>query len=185
MGAGIHKRQHSRELTAIGDDDGLAGGAGLGTDGLDGLDDLHTLGDGAEDAVLAIQPLGLDGAQEELGAVGVGTSVGHGEDARASVLQLEVLISELLAIDGLATSAVAASEITTLAHEIVDDTMERGALEMERLARSAGALLAGAEASEILGGLGDDVGAEGHLNATGGLATNGHVEVNNGVRHLE
>jgi len=135
--------------------------------------------------MLAIQPLGLDGAQEELGAVGVGAGVGHGENTGASVLQLEVLISELLTVDGLATSAVAASEITTLAHEVVDDTMEGGALEVEGLAGSAGALLAGAEASEILGGLGNDVGAESHLNATGGLATNGHVEEYNGVRHLE
>ena len=33
-------------------------------------------------------PVGLDGAQEELGAVGVGASVGHGEDAGAIVLEL-------------------------------------------------------------------------------------------------
>jgi hypothetical protein len=35
----------------------------------------------------------------------VGSSVGHGEDARASVLVDEVLISELGAVDGLATGA--------------------------------------------------------------------------------
>ena len=34
----------------------------------------------AEDDVLAIEPLGLGGAEEELGPVGVGPSVGHGED---------------------------------------------------------------------------------------------------------
>lgn len=33
-------------------------------------------------------PVGLDGAKEELGAVGVGASVGHGEDAGALVLEL-------------------------------------------------------------------------------------------------
>ena len=33
----------------------------------------------AEDDVLAIEPLGLGGAQEELGAVGVRSSVGHRE----------------------------------------------------------------------------------------------------------
>ena len=33
-------------------------------------------------------PVGLDGAQEELGAVGVGASVGHREDAGALVLEL-------------------------------------------------------------------------------------------------
>ena len=34
----------------------------------------------AEDDVLAIEPLGLGGAEEELGPVGVGSSVGHGEN---------------------------------------------------------------------------------------------------------
>ena len=128
--------------------------------------------------MLAIQPGGLDGAQEELGAVGVGAGVGHGEDTGASVLEGEVLISELLTVDGLTTGAVAAGEITTLAHELGDDAMEGGALEVEGLAGLAGTLLAGAEATEILGGLGDNVGAESHLDAAGGLTTNGHVEEN-------
>jgi hypothetical protein len=42
----------------------------LGADLLDGLDDLKTLDNLAEDDVLAVQPGGLDGADEELGAVG-------------------------------------------------------------------------------------------------------------------
>ena len=33
-------------------------------------------------------PCGLDGAEEELGAVGAGSSVGHGEDTRAGVLAI-------------------------------------------------------------------------------------------------
>lgn len=36
-----------------------------------------------------VQPLGLDGADEELGAVGVGPGVGHRQDTWASVLQLQ------------------------------------------------------------------------------------------------
>lgn len=51
----------------------------------------------AEDDVLAIQPAGGDGGDEELGAIGVGTSVGHGQDTRAGVLESEVLILELVA----------------------------------------------------------------------------------------
>ena len=35
----------------------------------------------SEHDVLSIQPLGLRGAKEELGAVGVGPSVGHGQDS--------------------------------------------------------------------------------------------------------
>lgn len=36
----------------------------------------------------------------------VGASVGHGEQTRLVVLELEVLISELVAVDGLATGAL-------------------------------------------------------------------------------
>jgi len=36
----------------------------------------------------------------------VGASVGHGEETRPNVLLVEVLIGELLAVDGLATGAL-------------------------------------------------------------------------------
>ena len=45
----------------------------VGADSLDGADDLHRLdiasGDTAEDDVLAVEPRGNDGGDEELGAV--------------------------------------------------------------------------------------------------------------------
>lgn len=44
------------------------------------------------DTYLAIQVARLGGAQEELRSARVGTSVGHGENARSGVFQLEVLI---------------------------------------------------------------------------------------------
>lgn len=44
-------------------------------------------------------------------------------------------------------------EVTTLAHKVGDDTVERGALEPE-------ALLARAQGAEVLGRLGHDVGAQ-------------------------
>jgi len=144
------------------------GGAGLVLDGtraradsLEGLDDLHGLivGDLAEDDVAAVEPRGDDGGDEELRAVGVGTSVGHGEQARLVVLQLEVLIGELLAVDGLATSAVTTGEVTTLEHELRDDAVEGRAL-------VAKALLASAESTEVLSGLGDNVVEEVEVDAT-------------------
>ena len=58
------------ELATVGNDDGLAGGSAVGSDALDLLDDVHTLDNLAEDDVLAVQPSGLHGAQEELGSVG-------------------------------------------------------------------------------------------------------------------
>jgi hypothetical protein len=59
-----------------------------------------------------------------------------------SVLQGEVFILKLVAIDGLSTSAIVVREVTTLAHELRDDTVERGSLE-------AKTTLAGAESAEI------------------------------------
>lgn len=74
------------------------------------------------------------------------------------MLDLEVLIGELLAVDGLATSAVATGEVTTLEHELGDDTVEGRALVSETL-------VALAQLHEVLGGLWDDVVVEVEVNS--------------------
>jgi hypothetical protein len=48
---------------------------------------------------------------------------------------------------------VATGEVTTLEHEVLDDTVEGGALEVEGLAGLADTLLASAEGAEVLCGL--------------------------------
>lgn len=45
------------------------------------FDDIHSFDDGPKDDVLAVQPGGLGGTHKELGAVGVGSSVGHAQDS--------------------------------------------------------------------------------------------------------
>jgi len=94
--------------------------------------------------------------------------------------ELEVLVGELLAVDGLSTSAllndvsvlrsaqlwyvvcsyVATGEVTTLEHELGDHTVELGAGVAE-------ALLASAESAEVLSGLGDNIIEEGEVDAAG------------------
>jgi hypothetical protein len=79
-----------------------------------------------KDDMLAIEPAGDNSGNEELRAVAVGTivscdwnegpcvgvclrvgtSVGHREKSRLGVLAGEVLVGELLTVDGLATSAL-------------------------------------------------------------------------------
>ncbi len=114
----------------------------------------------------AVEPRGGDGGDEELGAVSVGAGVGHGEKARTGVLELEVLIGELGAVDGLAADASAVGEVTALEHEVGDNTVEDGALVVERLAALGGALLAGAQSTEVLNSLGDGLAIEAHHDAT-------------------
>ncbi len=106
------KRDRYLELAAVGDDNLGPGGAAVRAERLHGLDDLHALDNAAEDDVLAVEPRGLDGAEEELRAVGAGASVGHGEHAGAGVLEGEVLVRELGAVDRLATRAVVVGEVT-------------------------------------------------------------------------
>ena len=57
--------------------------------------------------MLAVQPGGNDRGDEELGAVGAGARVGHGQQEGLRVLQLEVLVRKLHSVDGLAARAVA------------------------------------------------------------------------------
>jgi hypothetical protein len=156
--------------------DRLAAGATLGTDLLDGCDDVHALGDGAEDHVLAVQPGGFGGTQEELGAVGARASVSHREDTSAGVLEVEVFVGELFAVDGFATSAVLAGEVTTLAHKAGDDAVERRTSIAETL-------LAGAQGSEVFCGFRDNVSAQGHFNAASGGTANGNIKVADRVGH--
>lgn len=127
--------------------------AGLGAITFNLLDNFHAFNDLTEDNVFVVQPGGLNGTDEELRTVGVGSSIGHGQDTGAGVLQGEVFISELVAIDGFTASAVVICEITTLTHEVGNDTMERGALVTETF-------FTGAESTEILSGLWYNIAAE-------------------------
>jgi len=119
--------------------------------------------------MLAIKPAGLGSADKELGAIGVGSSVGHGEGANINVLQGEVLILELVAVDRLATSAVSCSEVTTLTHEARDNSVEGRALEAE-------ALLSSAQSTEVLSCAGHNIFSQLEDNTASGVTTNGDVE---------
>jgi uncharacterized membrane protein len=59
-------------------------------------------------------PVGVSSTDEELGSIGVGASVGHGQTAHARVLQGKVLVGKLVAVDGLAPGSIVVGEVTTL-----------------------------------------------------------------------
>ena len=69
---------------------------------------------------------------------------------RSSVLQSEILVLKLVAVDGLSPGSISSGEVTSLTHEVGDDTVETGALVAE-------ALLSSAQGTEILRSLGDHV----------------------------
>ena len=117
---------------------------------------MHDL---TEDDMATIEVRGRARADEELRAVGVWPSVGHRQNAWASVLELEVFIGELFTVNGLTTSAVLASKVSTLAHKLRDNAMKWGAFVSKPF-------LASAQSAEVLGCLWYNVGTEGHFNAT-------------------
>eukprot|EP00042_Codosiga_hollandica_P035282 m.260347 g.260347 ORF g.260347 m.260347 type:complete len:274 (+) comp54600_c0_seq5:162-983(+) len=112
---------------------------------LDGSDDIHAVNDVAEDHMLAIEPVCLCSAEEELGPVGIGTRVGHREDTCTGVLQREVLVLECAPVDRLAACAVVSGEVAALAHETRDHPVEAAAPEPKPA-------LVCAQLSEVLGG---------------------------------
>ena len=126
---------------------------------------LKTLRYSAEHHVLAIKVWCVAVGDEELRAVGVRASVGHGEQARASVLDNERLVVELFAVDALATSAIACREITALHHEIVDDAVERAAFEVQRLAGLPNSFFARAQGAEVFCSLRRNASIKLHLHA--------------------
>ena len=130
-----------------------------------------------ENDVGAVEMRGGAKAEEELGAVGVLASVGHGKDTTTLMLVDEVLVSELLSIDGLTAGAVSAGEVATLGHEAGDDSMEGAALEVEGLSLGAHALLASAASAEVLGGLGS-VGGEIDHDSTSQCLVDAYIEEN-------
>jgi hypothetical protein len=119
------------ELSALGNLDGLNGlvARTLGNV-LDLVYNVVALKDFSENDVAAVQPAGDDGGDKELRSVrifslkedvmlekvkcqmfGCAYRVGHAEKTLAGVLELEVLIGKLGAIDGLATGTVAFCEV--------------------------------------------------------------------------
>src|SRR6185437_473176 len=116
----------------------------------DFLHHVVAFGDFAEDGVLAGEPAGVRNGDEELGAVGVGAGVGHGELAGLgeAVRRALGLVGELVA----GAAHAGAFGVSALDHELRDDAVEDGAV------IELGALLGAAV--PVLGALGeaDEVG---------------------------
>lgn len=156
----------------------------MGTDGFDSLDDIHTVNDFSEDAVLSVQPWGSNGADKELGSVGVWTSVSHGQNTRLIVLLavVQVLIGELGSVDGFSSSSVTGGEVTSLAHKLWDHTVEGGPFEVQWLSHLSHTLFTSAQSSEVSSGLRNDIIVQLEGNFSDGSSPDLHIKEN--VGHL-
>ena len=92
----------------------------------------------------------LGEAKEELGAVSTWASICHGKNATSCVLVSEILIGKIWAVDGLSTSAISGGEVTTLSHEIWNDSVECASLEMKWLTACSNTLFSSAKLAEVL-----------------------------------
>ncbi len=156
-----------------------AGGTRAAANGLDRTESLIAINESSEDDVLAIKKRSSGCTDKELGAVGVGASVGHGEATEAGVLSslaLEGLIGKRGTINGLTTSTISIREVPALAHKVVDDAMKHSTFVVKGLAGLSDALLASAEGAEVLSGLGDGIVVQLEDHAAGSLSTDGHIK---------
>ena len=111
-----------------------------GITAFDGVDDVLAFGRFSEDGVFSVEVRGGAMGDEELGSVGVGSGVGHGEDAGLVVTTVGLALAlELVA----GASGAGASGAAALDHEVGDDAVKFQAV----------VVAAGGEAEE--GGHGD------------------------------
>ena len=96
----------------------------------DGIDDVLSFGGLAKDGVLAVEVGSGAVGDEELGAVGVGSRVGHGKDARLVVATVGLALALELVAWAAGARALGAS---ALDHEVGDD-----AVEFQAIVKSAG-----------------------------------------------
>lgn len=111
---------------------------------------------------------------EELRVVGVGSLVGHTQQKGLIVLQLEVLVLESRAVDGLAPCPIMVNEISSLSHEAFDDSMEDGALVAEAFGVRG-------KLSEVVGSFWDYLIEQLKLEPTDWFVCDGYIEIDVGL----
>ena len=112
------------QLSAISDNAWSSGLSRLGSNRLEGIENLKTVNNSSEDSVFSIKPVAWDETKEELGSVGVWSGVGHGEISSSNMLDGEVFVSEFHSVDRFSSSSISGGEVSTLGHEVGDDSVE-------------------------------------------------------------
>lgn len=101
---------------------------GVGLHHADPVHHTHALADTAKYGVLAIQPLGGRQGEEELTAIGVGSSIGHGKNSCTCEFQIGMKLVLKLFSKYRSTAATGSSGVSSLDHKIFDNSMKFGAI---------------------------------------------------------
>lgn len=110
----VSEQSEALQLSTFGDDNLLAGFASLGAQLSHAANHVHALSDEAKGHVFEVQVLSLLQCDEELGVVGVSATVSHGQQPRARVAHVKVLVLKLVPVDGLPSCPVLVGEVATL-----------------------------------------------------------------------
>lgn len=165
------------QLSTIGYYNPSASLSALRTHCLQFPNDVHSFNNLSEYNVFAVKPACFSTGNKELATIGVRASVCHRENASFGVFQFEVLVVESWAVDGSTTGAVMISEVTTLAHEAWNNSMETAPF----VAKPS---FTGTESSKVLCSSWYNVAPQLHHDTTHGLAVRFHVEENAQHTHL-
>lgn len=99
------------QLATFLDDDRSSCGTTLGTHALDFVHHVESINHLAKNRVTTIQPRRVNSANEELGSIGVRSSVRHAQNTLSLVLEVKVLIFKLFAVNGLSAGTVVVGKV--------------------------------------------------------------------------
>merc|ERR1719427_2245510 len=120
--------------------------------------------------MFTVQPRGLYCGDEELASIGVLACVCHTEPPFSVMFQFEVLIGKFLTVDRLASGTVPFSEISTLDHEVFDDSVELAVLVSE-------SFFSGGECGEIIDSFWDSSSEKTDFNSSDAFTSDFHIEI--------
>mmetsp|Transcript_1376 Transcript_1376/g.4166 ORF Transcript_1376/g.4166 Transcript_1376/m.4166 type:complete len:152 (+) Transcript_1376:155-610(+) len=118
------------------------------------LDKIFPIQDFSKHNMTSIQPGSLDGGNEKLRSIGVGSSIGHTQIHGSFVLELKVFIGKLFTENAFSSTTIEMSKITSLNHKVGNDTVKDGSLVMKGFARLSSSLFSRAKCTKVFHRLG-------------------------------
>lgn len=141
VGSGVPSQDKAQGHLSAPSADSTGDLAGLAIPGSEALHGFRVLFHLTKDHRLTLQPLGLGSADDKLGTICVGPSIGHGPDARTRAPQDEISIIKLLPLCGLAPRIFMVCDVTALAQKSPNPSGKPGAKPFLQVSEHASLLL--------------------------------------------